>query len=162
MHNLRRAAGARGIDPERLVFAPRMQLAPHLARHRAADLSLDTLPCCAHTTASDSLWAGLPIVTLIGQAFAGRVAASLLHAIGLPELVATTPAEYEALALHLAQNPAALAAVREKLSRNLLDAPLFDTARFRQHLEAAYTAMWQRHESGLPPASFAIAPMARD
>lgn len=162
MRNLRREAAARGIDPDRLVFAPRMQLAPHLARHRAADLSLDTLPCCAHTTASDSLWTGLPIVTLIGQAFAGRVAASLLHAIGLPELVASTPAAYEALALHLAQDPIALAAIREKLARNLLDTPLFDTMRFRRHLEAAYSAMWQRHENGLPPASFAVPSLVGD
>jgi len=160
MRNLRREAGERGIDPDRLVFAPRMSLPQHLARHRAADLSLDTLPCCAHTTASDSLWTGLPIVTLIGKAFAGRVAASLLSAVGLRELITHTPEEYETLALDLARNPARLTAIREKLARNLANAALFDTARFRRHIEAAYTMMWQRHEDGLPPAAFAVPPMA--
>lgn len=156
MRNLQREAAARGIDPSRLIFAPRRPLPQHLARHRAADLSLDTLPCCAHTTASDSLWVGLPIVTQIGHAFAGRVAASLLHAIGLPELIASSAAEYEALALRLALDPAALSAVRDKLARQLTDAPLFDTARFRRHLESAYRTMWQRHENGLPPMAFAV------
>ena len=154
--NLRREAADRGIDPDRLVFAPRMPLPQHLARHRVADLSLDTLPCCAHTTASDSLWAGLPIITQIGQAFAGRVAASLLHAIGLPELVAHSATEYEALASRLARDPAALGAMRHKLEKNLTSAPLFDTGRFRRHLEAAYHTMWQRHERGEIPAAFAV------
>lgn len=156
VRNLRREAADRGIDPDRLVFAPRMPLPQHLARHRAADLSLDTLPCCAHTTASDSLWAGLPIITQIGQAFAGRVAASVLQAIGLAELVTHSATEYEALALRLARNLEALEAVRAKLKKNLTNAPLFDTGRFRQHLEAAYHTMWQRHERGQPPAAFAV------
>lgn len=156
VRNLRREAAGRGIDPDRLVFAPRMPLPQHLARHRAADLSLDTLPCCAHTTASDSLWAGLPIVTQIGRAFAGRVAASLLHAIGLAELVAHSATEYETLALRLAQDSTALNLVRAKLEKNLTNTPLFDTNRFRRHLEAAYHTMWQRHERGEPPAAFAV------
>ena len=160
MRNLRREAADRGIDPARLVFAPRMNLPQHLARQRVADLSLDTLPCCAHTTASDALWAGLPIVTQIGQAFAGRVAASLLHAVGLGELVADTAADYEAIALRLACDPTALAELREKLARNLRDAPLFDTARFCRHIEAAYQTMWQRHESGQAPVPFAVPRMA--
>src|SRR5262249_19050016 len=100
--NLRKETLARGVDPGRLVVAPRMKLEDHLARHRLADLFLDTLPCNAHTTASDALWAGLPVVTCMGKAFAGRVAASLLHAIGLPELVTSSMADYEALALALA------------------------------------------------------------
>ena len=116
--NLRREAEARGVAGERLVFAPRMDLAEHLARHRAADLFLDTLPYNAHTTASDALWAGLPVVTCAGRSFAARVAGSLLHAVGLPELVTTSLAEYEALALALARDPGRLAELRERLGRN--------------------------------------------
>jgi protein O-GlcNAc transferase len=160
MRNLRREAAARGIDPDRLVFAPRMALPQHLARHRVADLSLDTLPCCAHTTASDSLWAGLPIITWVGRAFAGRVAASLLSAVGMPDLITHTAEEYEALALRLARDPAALGAIRDRLAANLAGAPLFDTARFRRHIEAAYATMWQRHEQGLPPAAFDVPALA--
>lgn len=149
--NLRRSAQAQGIAPERLVFAPRMHLAEHLARHRLADLFLDTLPCNAHTTASDALWAGLPVLTCAGRTFAGRVAASLLHAVGMPELVTETPAAYEALALQLARDPAALAAVRAKLLAQLPTAPLFDTPRFARDIEAAYLAMYERSVQGLPP-----------
>src|SRR5262249_39339191 len=125
--NLRKEAAARGVDPERLVFAPRIKLEDHLARHRLADLFLDTLPCNAHTTASDAFWAGLPVVTCRGKAFAGRVAASLLHAIGLPELVTSNMADYEALALTLACDPARLRDIKAKLARNRDTAPLFDT-----------------------------------
>ncbi|MSP04326.1 MAG: hypothetical protein EXR05_03595 [Acetobacteraceae bacterium] len=110
-------------------------------RHRAADLSLDTLPCCAHTTASDFLWAGLHILTRIGQAFAGCVATSLLNAVGLPDLVTHSATEYESLALRLAQNPAKLTALKARLTHNLRNAPPLDTARFRNHLEAAYQTM---------------------
>jgi protein O-GlcNAc transferase len=158
LRNLRREAEARGVAPERLVFAPRVALPAHLARHRLADLLLDTVPCNAHTSASDALWAGLPILTCPGEAFAARVAASLLHAVGLPELVAPTLGDYEALALALAQNPGRLAALRAKLARQLETAPLFDTDRFRRHLEAAYETMWSRHQQGLPPAGFAVPP----
>jgi len=139
--NLRREAQARGVGPERLVFAPKVAADEHLARHRLADLVLDTLPYNAHTTASDALWAGVPVVTAIGEAFQGRVAASLLNAIGLSELVTATPAKYEDLALELATNPALLAATREKLARNRTTAPLFDSERFRKAIEAAYEAM---------------------
>ena len=149
--NLKKEARVRGVDPDRLVFAPRMTLPDHLARHRLADLFLDTLPYNAHTTASDALWTGLPVLTQIGEAFAGRVAASLLRAVGLPELVTTTRDAYEALAIELAGNPAKLASIKRKLSDNRLTTPLFDTALFTRHIEAAYTAMYERHRAGLPP-----------
>jgi predicted O-linked N-acetylglucosamine transferase (SPINDLY family) len=148
MNNLRRHAADRGVAPERLVFAPRMDPAQHLARHRAADLFLDTLPYNAHTTASDSLWVGVPLVTCLGEGFHGRVAASALHAIGLPELVTKNLADYEALALALARDPARLSALRRRLEDNRATAPLFDTKRFTRGMEAAYSAMadnW-RHE----------------
>ncbi len=158
--NLRREAQARGMAPERLVFAPRVRLDEHLARHRLADLFLDTLPCNAHTTASDALWAGLPLLTTLGNAFSGRVAASVLGAIGLPELVTPDLATYESLALQLATSPAMLAEIRERLARNRAVYPLFDTDRFRRHLEAAFAEMWARHARGEPPAAFAVPPLA--
>ena len=154
--NLRREAAARGIDPVRLVFAPRVPHAEHLARHRLADLFLDTLPYNAHTTASDALWAGLPVLTCAGSTFAGRVAESLLRAVGLPELVTRNHEEYEALALKLAQAPALAAELRTKLERNRTSAPLFDTDRFRRHLESAYAGMQARAQRGEPPASFSV------
>jgi protein O-GlcNAc transferase len=157
--NLQREAHDRGIDPARLVFAPRLGLEAHLVRHHIADLFLDTLPYNAHTTASDALWAGLPLVTCQGRAFAGRVAGSLLSAIGLPELVTTTLADYEALAIRLAGDPARLADVREKLARNRQTHPLFDTDRFRRHIEAAYTRMWEISQRGDAPQSFAVEPI---
>jgi predicted O-linked N-acetylglucosamine transferase (SPINDLY family) len=149
--NLRREAARRGIAPERLIFARRLPLAEHLARHRLADLFLDTLPYNAHTTASDALWAGLPVLTQMGESFASRVGASLLRAIDLPELITTTAAEFEALALGLARDPQRLRALREKLERHRLTTPLFDTPRFTRHLEAAYAAMIARYDEGLPP-----------
>ena len=155
--NLRREAAARGVDPARLVFAARAPLADHLARHALADLFLDTLPCNAHATASDALWAGLPLLTCIGGTFSGRVAASLLNAIGLPELIAPTLPDYEATAIRLARNPTELARLRGKLGENRLTTPLFDTARYTRHLESAYVAMHERHLAGLPPAPIAIA-----
>ena len=149
--NLRKEAQARGIDPQRLVFAKRMDLPEHLARHRAADLFIDTLPYNAHTTASDALWAGLPVLTCMGESFASRVAGSLLNAVGMPELVTTTQADYEALAIDLALNPAKLAALKAKLEKNRLTTPLFDTPRFTKHLEAAYAQVYQRYRDDLPP-----------
>lgn len=149
--NLRKEAQARGLNPERLVFARRMALPEHLARHRLADLFLDTLPCNAHTTASDALWAGLPVLTQIGETFAGRVAASLLTAIGLPELITSTPQAYEDLAIELATNSEKLAAIKRKLADNRLTTPLFDTKLFAKHIEAAYTTMHERCRAGLPP-----------
>jgi predicted O-linked N-acetylglucosamine transferase (SPINDLY family) len=156
--NLRREAEVRGVASERLVFAPRVKFEDHLARHRLADLFLDTLPYNAHTTANDALWAGLPLLTCQGTTFPGRVAASLLNAIGLNELITSSLDEYEALAVELAMNPKRLAEIRSKLARNRGTYPLFDTDRFRRHIEAAYTTMWERYQRGEPPASFAVAP----
>ncbi|ALJ37779.1 tetratricopeptide repeat protein [Azospirillum brasilense] len=142
--NLRREAVARGVAPERLVFAPPRPLAEHLARHRRADLFLDTLPYNAHTTASDALWTGLPVVTCRGATFAGRVAASLLETVGLPELVTDSPAAYEVLALGLARDPARLAGLKARLVAARTASPLFDGDRFARDLEDAYRAIWQR------------------
>src|SRR5262249_16804386 len=147
---LRREAAARGIDPVRLVFAARTPLEDHLARHCLADLFIDTLPYNGHTTASDALWAGLPVLTQMGQTFAGRVAASLLHAIGLPELITHSREDYEALAIELALNREKLLKIKEELTKNRLTTSLFDTALFTKHLEAAYEAMYHRYHAGLP------------
>ena len=149
--NLRKEARARGVDPGRLVFARRVPLAQHLARHRLADLFLDTLPYNAHTTASDALWMGLPVLTCVGATFAGRVAASLLGAVGMPELVVTSRDDYAARAVALARDPQSLDAIRRKLASNLSTAPLFDATAFARHLEAAYRAMHARYRAGLPP-----------
>lgn len=154
--NLKREAAARGLDVRRLIFAPPLPLPAHLARLRAADLFLDTLPCNAHTTASDALWAGLPVLTLIGESFAARVGASLLGAVGLPELIARSAGEYEALAIELARRPERLAGLRERLRANRLTAPLFDIDAYTGHLESAYVEMYDRHHSGLPPADIHI------
>ena len=149
--NLRQEAKKRGISADRLVFAERMDLSDHLARYRLADVFLDTLYCNAHTTASDALWAGLPVLTCLGETFAGRVAASLLNAIGLPELIARSHDEYESLALALATDPQRLSAIKQKLAQNRTTHPLFDTALFTRHIESAYAAMWERHQAGLSP-----------
>jgi protein O-GlcNAc transferase len=157
--NLRREAGARGIDPARLVFACFRSPAEHLARIACADLFLDTLPCNAHTTASDALWAGVPVLTCKGGTFAGRVAASLLQAAGLQELATESLAEYEALAHKLADDRALLASMRQRLAQNRLSCALFDTARFTRHIEAAYTTMVRMARSGEGPRSFAVDPI---
>lgn len=154
--NLRNQAAGHGIEADRLVFAAHVNLDLHLARHRLADLFLDTLPCNAHTTASDALWAGLPLVTCPGQCFAGRVAASLLAAVGLSELIAVSLEDYEALALKLALEPSRLREVREKLIRNRLSCPLFDTERYRRDIESAYVTMWQNWQHGRPARSFQV------
>ena len=154
--NLRSEAAARGIDASRLIFANRLPLEDHLARHRLADLFLDTLPYNAHTTVSDALWAGLPVLTCQGRAFAGRVAASLLNAVGLPELVAHNLQEYEALATRLATDAAPRLDVKERLEQNRLTCPLFDTDQFRQHIEAAYASMWELWQRGQSPRSFSV------
>jgi predicted O-linked N-acetylglucosamine transferase (SPINDLY family) len=153
--NLRAEAEKRGIDPERLAFAPRTDQAAHLARHRLADLFLDTLPCNAHTTASDALWSGLPILTCAGKIFAGRVAASLLMAANLPELVREDLDSYAAFALRLALEPQLLEDFRKR-AQGARASPLFDIERYRRNIEAAYTQMWRRAESGEAPASFAV------
>ena len=149
--NLRREAEQRGISSVRLIFAKRLPLAAHLARHRCADLFLDTLPYNAHTTGLDALWAGLPIITHIGDAFAGRVAASLLNAVGLPELITTSVDEYEQLAIRLATHPVEMRALKQKLADNRLSSKLFDTPLYVRHLESAYTAMYERYQAGLEP-----------
>jgi predicted O-linked N-acetylglucosamine transferase (SPINDLY family) len=149
VENLRREARDRGVDPDRLVFAPKLpSLAEHLARQRQADLFLDTLPYNAHTTASDALWVGLPLLTCPGETFASRVAGSLLTAIGLPELVASSLEEYEQRALRLAHHPDELAALRGKLRRHRDTFPLFDTPRYARNLEAAYRRVWEKLVSG--------------
>jgi predicted O-linked N-acetylglucosamine transferase (SPINDLY family) len=154
--NLRKEAAARGVEAGRLIFAPRMAPPDHLARHACADLFLDTLPYNAHTTASDALWAGLPVLTCRGEAFAGRVATSLLHTVGLPELVTGNLEDYERLAIALAADLEKLPAIKQKLADYRLTAPLFDTGLFTRHIEAAYAAMHRRYRDGLPPDHIAV------
>jgi len=149
--NLKLAAETRGVNPERLIFGKKLIRSQYLARCRAADLFLDTLPYNAGATASDALWAGLPILTCIGESFASRYAASLLRAIGLPELVTETQSEYEAMAIELATNPAKLQEIKDKLEKNRLTTPLFDTLSFTKNLESAFIAMHERYRSDLPP-----------
>jgi protein O-GlcNAc transferase len=159
VNNLRREAEIRGVRADRLIFAPRTKLnEDHLARQRLADLFLDTLPYNAHTAAYDALWAGLPVLTCIGNTFAGRVGASLLNSIGLPELVTNSLDEYETLALKLATDASYLQSIRHKLEKNRLSYPLFDTDRFRRHIEAAYTTMWEIWQRGESPRSFSVGP----
>lgn len=154
--NLRHEAAQRGINAKRLVFASRATAPEHLARHSAADLFLDTFPYTAHTTASDALWMGLPVLTRIGQSFPARVAASLLTAADLPELITTTPADYENLAVALASAPARLHQLKDKLLRNRPTSALFDTARYTRYLESAYIRMIERQRAGLAPDHVAI------
>jgi predicted O-linked N-acetylglucosamine transferase (SPINDLY family) len=159
--NLRREAERRGVAPQRLVFAPRVGPEEHLGRHSLAGLFLDTLPYNAHTTASDALWSGVPVLTCRGTAFAGRVAASLLQSAGLAELVAPTLQEYEALAVRLAEDAALLQELAARLARNRATCTLFDTDRTRRHIEAAYLAMWERQRNGQPPAAFSVEAISR-
>jgi predicted O-linked N-acetylglucosamine transferase (SPINDLY family) len=155
--NLLREAASRGVTPGRLVFAGKTaRIEDHLGRVALADLFLDTLPYNAHTTASDALWAGVPLLTCTGAAFASRVAASLLTAAGLPELITSSLGDYEALAIALAQQPARLAAWRERLARQHSARTLFDPARLCRHLESAYLTMHERQQRGLPPAAFSV------
>jgi predicted O-linked N-acetylglucosamine transferase (SPINDLY family) len=153
--NIRQHAESHGVAGERILFAPDRPPAQHLARLSLADLFLDGLPYNAHTTASDALWASVPLITQAGRAFPGRVAASLLEAAGLPELVMQNQDDYEALAVKLATDPAALAAVKQKLTHN---SPLFDTDLFRRHIEAAYEEMWRVWLAGEKPKGFSVAP----
>jgi len=160
MRNLTTEAEARGVAPDRLKFAPYIAEGDlHLARMACADLFLDTLPYNAHTTAADALWAGLPLLTCKGATFAGRVAASLLSACGLPELITDSLPAYERRALSLVRDASALAAIRRKLQDNRATSPLFDTQRFTRHLEAAFVTMWERQQRGEPPASFMVTPL---
>ena len=155
-HNLRNEAQRRAVEPHRLVFAPKVEISQHLARHCAADLFLDNLPYNAHTGTTDALWTGLPVLTCAGEAFCSRVAASLLCAVGLPELMTRTLDDYEALALKLATDRSLLARIREKLEHNRLKFPLFNTDRLRSHIERAYERMWKIFQSGEAPRPIAI------
>ncbi|MGA8494347.1 MAG: tetratricopeptide repeat protein [Xanthobacteraceae bacterium] len=154
--NLGAAAVAAGVDPTRLVFAPILPRGHHLARHRHADLFLDTLPCNAHTTASDALWAGLPVLTCAGETFAGRVAGSIVRAAGLAELVTNSPRDYEALALKLANEPARLAGIRSRLGAGRENLPLFDMGKRTRDLEALYARMAETWRSGRPAAPITL------
>jgi len=150
--NLRQECSRRGVAADRLVFGERLPGPEYLARYHTADLFLDTFPYNAGTTASDALWTGLPVLTLMGQSFAARVASSLLHAIGLPELVTTTQEQYENMAIQLASDPARLTELKGRLDRNRLTMPLFDTEQFTRYLEDAYVQMYERYQAGLGPA----------
>ena len=162
IHNLRREAEIRGVKPGRLVFAPReKRLEDHLARLQLADIFLDTLPYCAQTTASDALWSGLPVLTCLGGALSGRVTASLLRALDLPDLITESLSEYEQLAGLFAAEPARLQEVRARLAANRSTQPLFDTARYTRHLEAAFERMWQMAGRGEAPRAFAVEPLSR-
>jgi predicted O-linked N-acetylglucosamine transferase (SPINDLY family) len=155
--NLRQEASRRGVRADRLIFAERVASpAEHLGRHRLADLFLDTLPYNAHATAVDALWAGLPVLTRLGEGFAGRVAASLLKSIELPELITSAPEQYEDLAVLLATDRQRLAAIRQKLAENRHRTPLFDTRSFTYHLESAYTKIWARYQAGLAPQHIVV------
>jgi protein O-GlcNAc transferase len=147
--NLKKEAEARGIRSTRLVFGKNIPADEYLARYRVCDLFLDTFPYNAGTTASDALWAGLPVMTLMGRSFASRMAASLLNAIGLPELITSTQEEYETLAIELGNNPEKLLQIKEKLIENRFTTPLFDTPQFTKNLEAAFIKMHERYEAGL-------------
>jgi predicted O-linked N-acetylglucosamine transferase (SPINDLY family) len=154
--NLRKEAVARDVDPARLVFAPKRPHAEHLARHRHADLFIDTFAVNAHTTSSDALWGGLPVLTLAGRQFAARVAASLVTAVGLPELVATSEEDYARKALELVLMPEKLTALRARLAENRLTHPLFNSAGYARHIEAAFEAAHQRRLQGLAPEHIRI------
>jgi predicted O-linked N-acetylglucosamine transferase (SPINDLY family) len=157
VENLKKEAQKQGVDAQRLVFADRLPISEHLARHSQADLFLDTFPYNAHTTASDALWAGLPVLTMMGQSFASRVAASLLNVIGLPELITNTQEQYETLAVELAQSPLKLAEIKLKLANNRLITPLFDTPVFTKNIEAAYLKMIERYQTDMMPDHVTIA-----
>ncbi len=155
--NLVREAERRGVNPARLVFKKRLEFDRHLASHRLADIFLDTWPYNAHATASEALFAGLPVLTRRGSAFAGRVGASLLTNLGLPELITESLEDYEALALALARDPRRLATIREKLARHRESSPLFDGDRYVRNLETAFKTMHQARLEGRAPASFTVA-----
>ena len=160
MRNLRSCAAAGSIKPGRIVFAPHIALAQHLARYRHADLFLDTAPCNAHTTASDALWMGVPVLTLTGETFAGRVATSLLHAVGLSRLCTASISDYVAQALELARTPSELSALKAHLERGRSSFPLFDTVAYCRHLEDAYQEICARYSRGESPSTLVLPPGA--
>ena len=149
--NLKNEAIKKGINSNRLIFAKRLPVDEHLSRHKLADLFIDTLPYNAHTMTSDALRMGLPVLTCIGSSFASRVAASVMNAVNLPELITTTQEQYESLAIELATNPEKLKIIKDKLVDNLPTAPLYDTPLFTRHLESAYLTMYDRYQNGLDP-----------
>jgi predicted O-linked N-acetylglucosamine transferase (SPINDLY family) len=159
--NLRREAEARGVAAQRLVFAPRKPPPEHLARHRVADLFLDTFPVNAHTTASDALWAGCPVLTMAGETFVSRVAGSLLRTIGLSELVTTSLDDYQAMALRLARDAESLAGLRARLEASRRNSPLFDAGQFARNLEKAYIIMWEIYACGQQPHAFTVSATLR-
>ena len=157
IQNLKKEAQKLGIDPNRLIFTSRMDAKEdHLKRIQSADLFLDTLPFNAHTTTSDALRVGLPVLTRIGESFTSRVAASLLNAVNLPELITSSQEEYETLAIELATNADKLKTIKDKLALNLPTAPLYDTALFTQHIESAYKTMYEKHHQGLKPENIYV------
>jgi len=156
-NNLIKEAEKRGISGNRLIFAKRIDQQDHLSRHRMADLFLDTLPYGAHTTASDALWCGLPVITMEGNSFPGRVAGSLLNAVGLPELITQSLEEYESLAVRLASDPEELLKIKNKLATNRLNMPLFNTDLFRRNIESAYIKAYERYQNNLSPEHLLIA-----
>ena len=147
--NLKKEAFRRGVNPNRIIFAKRMPVQEHLARHKLADLFIDTFPYTAHTTCSDALWAGLPVLTRIGQTFASRVGASLLSSIGLEELIANTKKEYENLAIKIATNSKILKNIKNKLEKNKINKPLFNTKLYTSNLELAYKKIYKNYYSNL-------------
>jgi predicted O-linked N-acetylglucosamine transferase (SPINDLY family) len=149
--NLRREVAQHGIEPRRVVFGEKLEYEEYLARYRVVDLFLDTLPYNGGTTASDALWAGVPVLTCIGRAFAGRVAASLLMGVNLPELITDSMESYEELAVKLATTPDLLATIRAKLQHNRHSAPLFNTVQFTRSLESSYLTVLERRDMGRPP-----------
>jgi predicted O-linked N-acetylglucosamine transferase (SPINDLY family) len=154
--NIKNEAQKRKVDPSRLVFADELPMDEHLARQRLADLFLDTFAFNAHTTATEALWAGLPIVTKLGKGFAARVAGSLLNAVDLPELITETEEDYEALILKLATNPTKLAKIKEKLANNRLNQPLFNTELYTRHLENGYQQAYQNYFDGNLPQTIMV------
>ena len=154
--NIKNEAQKRKVDPSRIVFADKLPMDEHLARHRLADLFVDTFAFNAHTTATEALWAGLPVVTKIGLGFAARVAGSLLNAVGLPELVTETEQDYETLILELATNPTKLTRIKEKLANNRLTQPLFNTELYTKHLENGYLQAYESYFDGNLPQTIIV------
>ena len=157
INNLKKEANQRDIDSNRLIFAKRTKLlSDHLARHKAADLFIDTIPYNGHSTASDALWSGLPVLTRIGKSFSSRVSASLLNALDLSELITYTEKEYEDLALELANNPNQLKEIKNKLEKNKINKPLFNTKLFANNIESAYVKIYERYLQNLPVSNVEI------
>ena len=155
-NNLKLEANKRNIDSKRIIFAKRMKMSDHLARHKVADLFIDTLPYNAHTTASDGLWVGVPFLTLAGDSFASRVGASMLNALGLPELITYSENEYKNKAIELATNPILLKTIKEKLEKNKISKPLFDAKLFTKNVESAYKKIYKRYNSNMPTENIEI------